>query len=106
MADLPKNADELGTWFSMVWKRLQLQLRLMSDPRVPTAGKLWYVVGWLYILSPIDLIPDFIPVLGQLDDILVFSFCLKQLYARTPADVMREGKIAVGLIQPEKTAAK
>lgn len=35
------------------------------------------VVGLLYVLNPIDLIPDFIPFIGQIDDALVLKFCLK-----------------------------
>lgn len=35
------------------------------------------VVGILYVLNPIDLIPDFIPLIGQVDDALVLGFCLK-----------------------------
>ena len=35
------------------------------------------VVGLLYLINPIDIIPDFIPFIGQIDDILVLKFCLK-----------------------------
>lgn len=35
------------------------------------------VVGLLYVINPIDLIPDFIPFIGQIDDALVLKFCLK-----------------------------
>ena len=35
------------------------------------------VVGLLYLINPIDIIPDFIPFIGQIDDVLVLKFCLK-----------------------------
>jgi uncharacterized membrane protein YkvA (DUF1232 family) len=37
------------------------------------------VIGLLYILNPIDIIPDFIPVIGYIDDALVVAFCLKMV---------------------------
>ena len=45
--------------------------RLLRDPRVPRRAKAALVVAIPYLVSPIDLIPDFIPVLGQLDDALL-----------------------------------
>jgi uncharacterized membrane protein YkvA (DUF1232 family) len=51
--------------------------RMATDPRMPLR---WRIALWLlaaYLLSPIDLIPDFIPVLGQLDDVLIAGFVLR-----------------------------
>jgi uncharacterized membrane protein YkvA (DUF1232 family) len=45
--------------------------RLLRDQRVPLRAKLMLALAVPYLLSPIDLIPDFIPVLGQLDDALI-----------------------------------
>jgi uncharacterized membrane protein YkvA (DUF1232 family) len=45
--------------------------RLAADPVLPTAAKLAVAAAVLYLVSPVDLIPDFIPVLGALDDLLV-----------------------------------
>lgn len=42
-----------------------------NDPRCPTSAKIVAVATLLYAASPIDLIPDFIPVLGQLDDLII-----------------------------------
>jgi uncharacterized membrane protein YkvA (DUF1232 family) len=50
--------------------------RLIADPRVPRRAKvaLWLTVP--YLVSPIDLVPDFIPVIGQLDDAIVAGLAL------------------------------
>lgn len=37
------------------------------------------IIGLLYILNPIDIIPDFIPVIGYIDDVLILTFCLKMV---------------------------
>ena len=45
--------------------------RLATDPVLPTAAKVAIAAAVLYLVSPVDLIPDFIPILGALDDVLV-----------------------------------
>lgn len=59
--------------------------RLLADPRVPRRQKL--LVGALtgYLAMPIDLVPDFIPVAGQLDDAIVVAFVLRHVL-RTAGD--------------------
>jgi uncharacterized membrane protein YkvA (DUF1232 family) len=47
--------------------------RLLKDPRVPRRAKVALALVVPYLVSPVDLIPDFIPVLGQLDDALVVA---------------------------------
>lgn len=60
------------------------------DPRVPWLAKL--VAGMIaaYALSPVDLIPDFIPVLGYLDDLIIVPLGVLLAVRLIPADVMRE----------------
>jgi uncharacterized membrane protein YkvA (DUF1232 family) len=60
------------------------------DPRVP-----WYAKGWIalvvaYAFSPIDLIPDFIPVLGYLDDLVIVPLGVYLALRMIPAQVMQE----------------
>jgi uncharacterized membrane protein YkvA (DUF1232 family) len=51
--------------------------RLIADPRVPRSRKLLLAGLVVYLASPIDLIPDFIPVAGQLDDAIVVALVLR-----------------------------
>ena len=51
--------------------------RLRRDPRVPRSARVAIVVAGLWVLSPIDLIPEFIPVLGPLDDVVVAVLVLR-----------------------------
>jgi uncharacterized membrane protein YkvA (DUF1232 family) len=49
----------------------RLMARLVADPVLPRAAKIALAAALLYLASPFDLIPDFIPVVGYLDDVLV-----------------------------------
>ncbi len=49
---------------------------LYSDPRTPTGSRVLPFVALLYFISPVDFIPDLIPLLGQLDDVTVVPFLL------------------------------
>ena len=60
------------------------------DPRTPLAAKIMAAVVVAYALSPIDLIPDFIPVLGLLDEIVLLPFALVLVVKLVPEDVMAE----------------
>jgi uncharacterized membrane protein YkvA (DUF1232 family) len=60
------------------------------DPRVPWYAKILAVAVAAYALSPIDLIPDFIPVLGYLDDLIIVPAGIWLVVALIPPDVMRE----------------
>ena len=51
--------------------------RLLRDPRVPRARKFAVAALVAYLLLPFDLVPDFIPVAGQLDDALLLAFVLR-----------------------------
>ena len=63
---------------------------LVRDRRVPLLVRLLPVPLLIYLASPIDIIPDFIPVLGQMDDILVVAAALWILLRYTPPAVVAE----------------
>ena len=62
--------------------------RLRKDPRVPRRAKVAVAIAGLWVLSPIDLIPDFLPVIGPLDDIVVVALALRYAARRTPPDAL------------------
>jgi uncharacterized membrane protein YkvA (DUF1232 family) len=63
---------------------------LMRDPRVPWWAKLIAMAVVVYLASPIDLIPDFIPVLGHMDDLLVALIGGALLMRSVPGHVIEE----------------
>jgi len=71
-------------------KRPRFFWRLLRDPRVPLPAKLVLPGIGLYLLMPIDLIPDFIPVLGYLDDLLVVILGLWLFLRLCPLEVFQE----------------
>ncbi|MDP9071059.1 MAG: YkvA family protein [Actinomycetota bacterium] len=64
--------------------------RLRTDPRVPRRAKLVVVFAGLWVLSPIDLIPEFLPVIGPLDDVVVVALALRYAGRRVPRHVLVE----------------
>jgi uncharacterized membrane protein YkvA (DUF1232 family) len=64
--------------------------RLLHDPRVPRRYKLLLAVLFGYLLLPIDLVPDFIPVAGQLDDAVVVAVVLRIVLRGGGPDLLRE----------------
>jgi uncharacterized membrane protein YkvA (DUF1232 family) len=62
--------------------------RLRSDPRVPRRAKLALLVAVLWVLSPIDLIPEFLPVIGPLDDVLAVVLLVRYAARSVPREVL------------------
>jgi uncharacterized membrane protein YkvA (DUF1232 family) len=63
---------------------------LIGDPRVPRGSKVLLVFGAVWIASPIDLIPEFIPFLGPLDDAVVAALILRRLVKTAGREVVEE----------------
>jgi uncharacterized membrane protein YkvA (DUF1232 family) len=74
--------------------------RLMVDKRVPVAERVLLGGAIIYALTPIDLIPDFIPFVGQIDDIYLISLALLRLLNRTDESIVREHWRGTGDIVP------
>lgn len=95
-----------------MWKRLSvLWLAVRGD-----AKRLWYALGhpeapgWLkagaaaivlYLLSPVDLIPDMIPILGVVDDLVIVPMALRWLLARLPTHIREHAQARASGTNPQ-----
>lgn len=68
----------------------QLLIRLARDPRVGRRNKLVFAAIAIYVISPIDLIPDFIPGIGRIDDIILVALALDGMLNKVPEEVLYE----------------
>jgi uncharacterized membrane protein YkvA (DUF1232 family) len=62
--------------------------KLRKDPRVPRRAKIAIVIAGVYVASPIDLIPEFIPIIGPLDDIVVVALALRYAGRQVPRQTL------------------
>lgn len=85
------NAARLATYLIALWK-------LARHAETPTAAKLVALAVLAYAVSPIDLIPDFIPVLGQLDDLILLPLGVALAVKLTPKPLweahLREAEVS------------
>lgn len=85
------NKARLATYLIALWK-------LFKHPQTPRAAKIAAVLVLAYVLSPIDLIPDFIPVLGQLDDLVIVPLGIALVVRLTPRplweSLLREAEVS------------
>jgi len=88
---------------------LVLVRRLRTHPAVPRRAKVAVVFAGLWVASPIDLIPEFIPVIGPLDDVVVVALVLRYAARTVPRSVIREAwpaepRLLERLLGPEPAA--
>lgn len=86
--------------FFTIWKHKARQLKIQvdalylayRDPRTPWYARVFTALVVGYAFSPIDLIPDFVPVLGYLDDLLLLPLGVKIALDLIPAEIMAEAR--------------
>ena len=72
--------------------RLRFYRQVQQDPRTPTAAKILLSLALAYALSPVDVIPDFIPVIGYLDDVLIVGVLVMLALRLVPREVWEGNK--------------
>ena len=77
-----------GFWMNL-FNSFRIAWRLLWDNRVPMSAKVIPILAVLYILSPIDILPDFIPVVGQLDDLAILLLGTQLFISMSPQDIVR-----------------
>jgi uncharacterized membrane protein YkvA (DUF1232 family) len=84
----------------LLWRNGRLALRLLRDQRTPLLPKVILATAVLYAFSPLDLIPDVIPFLGQVDDVAVLALGMDLFLKNVPDWLRAEHEAA--LRQPER----
>jgi uncharacterized membrane protein YkvA (DUF1232 family) len=92
-------AGRLKSWARGITRDAHALYLASYDPRVPWYAKFLAIAIAGYALSPIDLIPDFIPVLGYLDDLIIVPLGVLVVIRLIPPEVMAEHRAAAAAAQ-------
>jgi uncharacterized membrane protein YkvA (DUF1232 family) len=87
-----KLLEQLRNYVRRFSKEVEFYKRVYKHPRTPRLSKLFLGVAIAYATSPIDLIPDFIPVIGYLDDLLIVPLFIWIVVRFIPKSVIAECK--------------
>jgi uncharacterized membrane protein YkvA (DUF1232 family) len=88
--DQPTEFRAVREWLMAIPNLAKLLWRLARDPRVPRRNKALFAGVGAYLLIPFDIIPDWIPGIGQLDDAVLFLLSLDGLLNRVPEEILAE----------------
>lgn len=78
----------LKEYVLLVPRLARLVWKLSRDPRVPARTKATMFLLAGYLLSPVDIVPDFVPGIGHVDDLVILAFALDQILNRVPDEVV------------------
>ena len=93
----------LRAWAHTIRRDVHALYLAARDPRVPWYAKGAAIAVAAYALSPIDLIPDFIPIVGYLDDLVIVPLGILAVSKLVPADLMIEFRLAAANAAGERT---
>src|SRR5689334_14125956 len=92
-------ADRLKDWARIIKRDVHALYLASRDPRVPWYAKALDLVVAGYALSPIDLIPDFIPIVGYLDDVILVPLGVMLVIRLIPSEIMAEHRALAAAAQ-------
>jgi uncharacterized membrane protein YkvA (DUF1232 family) len=98
--------ERVRQWARAVKRDVHALYLAARDLRVPWYAKLASVAVVAYALSPIDLVPDFIPILGYLDDVVIVPAGILLAVKLVPPDLMRECRAAAVSAEGERALGK
>lgn len=98
--------ERLRGWARQIKRDVHALYLAARDPRVPWYAKVAAIAVAAYALSPIDLIPDFIPILGYLDDLVIVPLGILLAVKLVPPDLMVEFRMAAATADAERVLGK
>jgi len=86
---------------ALLKREIKALLIASRDPRLPLRVRIAAAVLLAYALSPVDLIPDFIPILGYLDDLILIPAGIRLLLRWIPPEILEESRRKAESVSPE-----
>lgn len=90
MEEKEGTSERVREWIMAIPNLGKLFWKLARDPRVPTKNKILFGAVAAYLVVPFDVIPDWIPGLGQLDDLVLIVVALDVMINRVPEKIITE----------------
>lgn len=96
---MSKSLNKLKSYAKKTKQNLSVLYLAYKNKKTPWYSKLFALLVVAYALSPIDFIPDFIPVLGYLDDLILVPLGILLALKMIPSDVLQESRMKAGSSQ-------
>ena len=88
--------ERLQSHFARLRREIRVYQLVLQDSRTPRIAKSLLGFAVAYLLMPFDIIPDFIPVLGQLDDLIIVPLLILLALKLTPKEVIADCRLRAG----------